>query len=105
MVIGSRAVTTRAGGDFDEKVTAATTGGRGNLENSNRSRIARLAGYVAILLLVIAAARLGAPQETAALPPASSIKVEFARDIEPIFKNRCLGCHGVAVQSGQLRLD
>ena len=84
-----------------------TTSVRGNtnLANRNGSRVATLVGYVAILFVVIAAPRIAAPQETAALPPAASIKVEFTRDIEPIFKNRCLSCHGAALQSGELRLD
>ena len=31
--------------------------------------------------------------------------IEFARDIEPIFQERCYACHGEAQQLGQLRLD
>ncbi|MCX6585231.1 MAG: DUF1553 domain-containing protein [Acidobacteria bacterium] len=31
--------------------------------------------------------------------------VDFARDIEPIFKRSCLGCHGPAVQTNGLRFD
>jgi hypothetical protein len=30
----------------------------------------------------------------AALPPASKVKVEFARDIEPLLARRCFACHG-----------
>ena len=32
-------------------------------------------------------------------------KVDFGRDVQPIFRARCLGCHGSAAQSGGLRLD
>ena len=32
-------------------------------------------------------------------------RIEFGRDIEPIFRERCLACHGLANQSGGLRLD
>jgi hypothetical protein len=32
-------------------------------------------------------------------------KVDFSRDVEPIFKERCQGCHGPRVQSSGLRLD
>ena len=31
--------------------------------------------------------------------------VSFARDIEPIFRARCVACHGESAQSGGLRLD
>ena len=30
---------------------------------------------------------------------------DFARDIEPIFKQRCYACHGEQMQQGELRLD
>ncbi|MFN9461202.1 MAG: PSD1 and planctomycete cytochrome C domain-containing protein, partial [Acidobacteriota bacterium] len=31
--------------------------------------------------------------------------VDFAKDVEPIFKRSCLGCHGPAVQTNGLRFD
>ncbi|MBI1763316.1 MAG: PSD1 domain-containing protein [Acidobacteria bacterium] len=34
-----------------------------------------------------------------------SAKVDFARDIQPIFQTHCAGCHGAAKQMAQLRLD
>lgn len=37
--------------------------------------------------------------------PASEGSVDFVRDIEPIFAERCSSCHGANVQEGQLRLD
>ncbi|MDE0103813.1 MAG: PSD1 and planctomycete cytochrome C domain-containing protein [Bryobacterales bacterium] len=30
---------------------------------------------------------------------------DFARDIQPIFEERCYGCHGEQMQQGELRLD
>jgi len=36
---------------------------------------------------------------------ASQAKVDFKRDIEPIFAASCYGCHGAKKASGQLRLD
>ena len=39
------------------------------------------------------------------MPPASQVKVDFARDIEPIFKSRCATCHNAKLQSGGFRLD
>ena len=39
------------------------------------------------------------------LPPAGASQVDFKRDIEPIFLDRCVSCHGDEQQSGGLRLD
>ena len=41
----------------------------------------------------------------AKLPPAASVKVEFARDIEPIFKESCLQCHGPKKAKSGFQLD
>jgi ankyrin repeat protein len=32
-------------------------------------------------------------------------KVDFARDVQPLFRTNCYGCHGPAVQSNNFRLD
>ncbi len=32
-------------------------------------------------------------------------KVEFARDVQPIFRQNCIGCHGPAKQNNGLRVD
>jgi len=32
-------------------------------------------------------------------------KVDFARDVQPIFRQNCIGCHGPTVQNNGLRLD
>ncbi len=39
------------------------------------------------------------------LPPEAKMRVDFARDIEPILKGRCIVCHGSQQQMGGLRLD
>jgi mono/diheme cytochrome c family protein len=39
------------------------------------------------------------------LPPAATNKIEFAKDILPIFKKSCVDCHGPDVQMGDYRLD
>src|SRR4051812_24676557 len=39
------------------------------------------------------------------LPPPAARQVEFVRDIQPIFAERCNSCHGEDEQEGQLRLD
>src|SRR4029077_14115973 len=32
-------------------------------------------------------------------------KVDFARDVQPIFKAHCIACHGPSQQMNRLRLD
>lgn len=41
----------------------------------------------------------------AELPPAATDPVDYIRDIEPLLKVRCLGCHSGEKQRGGLRLD
>jgi len=36
---------------------------------------------------------------------AAETKVDFAKDIQPIFQQTCVKCHGVEKQKGKLRLD
>ncbi len=35
----------------------------------------------------------------------SQAKVDFQRDVQPIFKSNCIGCHGPAQQLNNFRLD
>ena len=53
---------------------------------------------------VLASSAPGA-EETGTLPPASSTRVDFARDVRPILAKNCLSCHGPSKQQGGLRLD
>ena len=39
------------------------------------------------------------------LPPAAAVAVDFERDIQPLFADRCIKCHGPEKQKGGLRLD
>lgn len=39
------------------------------------------------------------------LPPPVSRKVDFQREVEPLLRTRCQGCHGAAQQMSGLRLD
>ncbi len=39
------------------------------------------------------------------IPIASKNKVDFARDIYPIFKEKCISCHGPEKQKGDYRID
>ncbi|PYV83317.1 MAG: hypothetical protein DMG05_26315, partial [Acidobacteria bacterium] len=42
---------------------------------------------------------------TKPLPPAANRKIEFVKDIQPIFAKSCYACHGTAMQRAGLRLD
>jgi mono/diheme cytochrome c family protein len=39
------------------------------------------------------------------LPPPASTPIDFQRDVQPIFAQRCYGCHGPALQTSGFRLD
>ncbi len=43
--------------------------------------------------------------DTPTLPPAATTEVDFARDIAPLLKRNCQGCHGAAMQQSGFRLD
>ncbi len=61
------------------------------------------------LCLTLGVLALAAPPRavdpSAKLPPAVAERVDYARDIAPLFKTACLSCHGPAKQKGGLRLD
>lgn len=40
-----------------------------------------------------------------ALPPPAKKDVDFKKDIEPLFKEYCIKCHGATKQRGEFRLD
>ena len=54
-----------------------------------------------LLLARAAAAQLG---DAAKLPPPAAQKVDFARDIHPIFAQSCLRCHGPEQPKSNFRL-
>jgi mono/diheme cytochrome c family protein len=70
-----------------------------------RSIIATLIFFASALSRV--GAKDSAPKEVdlSKLPPAASVKVDFARDIQPLLADRCVKCHGPEKQKGGLRLD
>ena len=43
--------------------------------------------------------------QLAAFPPAAARKIDFVRDIQPIFATRCYECHSEKKQEAQFRLD
>ena len=68
-------------------------------------RFRRIPLGVPLILLATLAAREGTAQTTAELPPPVEEKVDFKRDIQPLFESRCTMCHGEAQQLSGLRLD
>ena len=44
-------------------------------------------------------------QQTTDKPATAGRQIEFARDVQPIFKQHCLKCHGPQKQEGGLRVD
>src|SRR5262245_57986631 len=48
---------------------------------------------------------LGVPRAAEAGPPASTVAVDFVRDVGPILRASCQKCHGPEKKMGQLRLD
>jgi mono/diheme cytochrome c family protein len=61
---------------------------------------------VGALALLALGARVSAeaPPAAPALPPPASAKVDFVREVQPIFAARCVACHGARKQAGGLRL-
>jgi mono/diheme cytochrome c family protein len=58
-----------------------------------------------LCLAAVFAVPFEALSQEPALPPPAQRSVDFAREIQPIFRARCLACHGAAQQLSGLRLD
>ena len=58
--------------------------------------------FFGLLVVIPAAMAVVLSGQTAAPPPAP---VDFARDVQPLLRANCYGCHGEAMQSGNFRLD
>jgi len=63
---------------------------------------ATIFAWMACPLLVAISARAA---ESPPLPPAATTKVDFARDVEPIFASRCYECHSEKKSKSGFRLD
>jgi hypothetical protein len=61
----------------------------------------KMLGWMAWPLLAAIAAGAELPQ----LPPAAAVKVDFARDVEPILASRCYECHSEKKSKSSFRLD
>jgi hypothetical protein len=67
----------------------------------------RFISTMALLWAALAGTAHGAltPEQVKALPPAADRKVNFARDIKPIFEASCIKCHGRGRAKGDLQID
>ena len=55
-----------------------------------------------VLVVLSAAMAIGPVWPPSAQAPAP---VDFARDVQPLLRANCYGCHGASLQSGNFRLD
>jgi cytochrome c553 len=62
-------------------------------------------GIAMAFILVVSRSMLGAADDKAPLPAPADRKIDFAKDVEPIFAKNCLECHGEKKQRSDLRLD
>ncbi len=60
---------------------------------------------IAFFAATVLQAQAPAKVDLAKLPPAAKAKVDFVRDVQPIFAKACYACHGPEKQRGGLRLD
>ena len=63
---------------------------------------------ISAIFVFCALASIGSAKEkidVSKLPPPSTKKPDFETDIWPIFKERCIHCHGAEKQKGKYRLD
>lgn len=61
--------------------------------------------FVFSIVLSLASFAAAAELDLSKLPPAATSKVDFVKDIQPIFSQSCLGCHGPKKQEAELRWD
>jgi hypothetical protein len=65
-------------------------------------------GILVLVAAIVCAARfLQAADETATskLPPPADRKIDFAKDVQPLFAKHCYSCHGTESEESGLRLD
>jgi cytochrome c553 len=71
----------------------------------NPVRTLTVAVLAAATTLALAPAAPGAAFDESKLPPAASRPVDFLTDIQPIFEDACIKCHGPEKQKSGFRLD
>ncbi|MFM9953554.1 MAG: hypothetical protein ACKVVO_05825, partial [Opitutaceae bacterium] len=73
-----------------------------------RSLVCRALAPVVVMVVTVGATVAQAavpPEKLALLPRASTARVDFARDIQPIFEASCVQCHGRGKNKGSFSLE
>jgi Planctomycete cytochrome C len=65
----------------------------------------RLFSFVICSFIFLSIPLLATQLEEQRLPPAARVKIEFSRDIQPIFEKCCWRCHGPEKAKSHFRLD
>src|SRR5215813_10881143 len=65
----------------------------------------RLAKWFFLLLSPPALAFAITPDQVAQLPPPANHRIDFTKEIKPIFEASCIKCHGRGKDKGGLRID
>src|SRR5262245_62121505 len=71
--------------------------------SSSMNRALGLSATILALAMLLDVARASGPQPIS--PPPTTRKVDFAKDIQPIFARACYSCHGPTKQRSDFRLD
>ena len=64
-----------------------------------------IAMVLLLLILCRSAVAVAATVDPSKLPAAATRPVDFAKDIQPLFADRCYSCHGSGKQESAFRLD
>src|SRR6266850_406324 len=65
----------------------------------------RLAKWICLLFYSPALALTITPEQIAQLPPPANHKIDFSKEIKPIFEASCIKCHARGKDKGGLRID
>jgi Protein of unknown function (DUF1549)/Protein of unknown function (DUF1553)/Planctomycete cytochrome C len=65
----------------------------------------RLANHFLILLCFPALGATFTPEQLAHLPPPATHKIDFSKEIKPLFEASCIKCHARGKDKGGLRID
>ena len=84
---------TNAGHDVHEPA-AAERSGRPNGDRDRRQAVKRALAAAAAACVALASGRAQEPA-----------RIDFVRDVQPIFRQHCYGCHGPSAHQAGLRLD
>lgn len=72
---------------------------------THRTQFRKVLIFVLLQVVISAHANAAATLDPAKLPPPAQTKVEFDRDIKPIFEKICFRCHGPERPKSHFRLD